>query len=54
MYHRPDQLMGCGGLRYGGGANGLVLFIRAIPYNYYALLTLLMIIVISILNIDFG
>ncbi len=36
------------------GANGLVLFIRAIPYNYYALLTLLMIIVISILNIDFG
>lgn len=36
------------------GANGLVLFIRAIPYNYYALLTLLMIIVISILNIDYG
>ena len=36
------------------GANGLVLFMRAIPYNYYALLTLLMIIIISVLNIDYG
>ena len=34
--------------------NGIELFIRQIPYNYYCLLTLLMIIVISLLNIDFG
>ncbi len=34
--------------------NGIELFIRQIPWNYYCLLTLLMIVVISILNLDFG
>ena len=34
--------------------NGIELFIRQIPYNYYCLLTLVMIIVISLLNIDYG
>lgn len=36
------------------GTNGLVLFIRAIPYNYYALLTILMMVTITILKIDYG
>lgn len=36
------------------GEDGLALFISAIPYNYYALLTILMMVTISILNIDFG
>ena len=36
------------------GYNGLDLFIRSIPFNFYALLTILMIIVISILKLDFG
>lgn len=36
------------------GTNGLTLFMQAIPYNYYALLTLLMIAVISLRNIDYG
>ncbi|MBE5799701.1 MAG: Na+/H+ antiporter NhaC family protein [Clostridiales bacterium] len=36
------------------GTNGLTLFMQAIPYNYYALLTLLMIVVISLRNIDYG
>ena len=36
------------------GTNGLVLFIRAIPYNYYALLTILMMVSITILKIDYG
>ena len=36
------------------GTNGLTLFMKAIPYNYYALLTLLMIVVISIQNFDYG
>ena len=36
------------------GTNGLVLFIRAIPFNYYALLTLIMMISITILKIDYG
>ena len=33
--------------------NGLTLFINAIPYNYYAIFTLVMLIVISIFDIDF-
>ena len=34
--------------------SGIQMFIKQIPYNYYCLLTLVMIIVISILNIDYG
>ena len=34
--------------------SGIQMFIRQIPWNYYCLLTLLMIVVISLLNIDFG
>ena len=34
--------------------SGIEMFIKQIPWNYYCLLTLLMIVVISILNIDFG
>ena len=34
--------------------NGIELFLKQIPWNYYCLLTLLMIVVISILNIDYG
>lgn len=36
------------------GTNGLMLFIRAIPYNYYALLTIVMMVSIVILKIDYG
>ena len=36
------------------GYNGLDLFIRAIPYNFYSLLTIVMIIAISLMNFDFG
>ena len=34
--------------------NGFDMFIRQIPWNYYCLLTLVMIVVISVLNIDYG
>ena len=34
--------------------NGLSLFIKAIPYNFYSLLTILMIIMICVMNFDFG
>ena len=34
--------------------NGIELFVKQIPYNYYCLLTLIMIIVISIINLDYG
>ncbi len=36
------------------GTNGLMLFIRAIPYNYYALLTILMMVVLTVLRLDYG
>ncbi len=36
------------------GTNGLVLFIRAIPYNYYALLTLFMMILLTLFKLDYG
>ena len=36
------------------GLNGLELFIKAIPYNYYALLTILMMFVLAIGKFDFG
>ncbi len=34
--------------------NGIQVFIQQIPYNYYCLLSLVMIIVISLLNFDYG
>ena len=34
--------------------SGIEMFIKQIPWNYYCLLTLVMIVVISLLNIDYG
>ena len=36
------------------GQNGLELFIRAIPYNFYSLLTIFMIIAICLMKFDYG
>ncbi len=36
------------------GEDGFSIFIRAIPYNYYAILTIVMMIIIVILKIDYG
>lgn len=36
------------------GANGLELFIRAIPYNFYALLTVAMMVILTLVNFDYG
>lgn len=36
------------------GEDGLSLFIRAIPYNFYALLTIIMMVGLVLLKIDFG
>ena len=36
------------------GVNGLDLFIRAIPYNFYALLTILTMLCLTMTNTDFG
>ena len=34
--------------------NGLALFVRAIPYNFYSLLTIVMIIAITLMKFDYG
>ena len=36
------------------GEDGLSIFIRAIPYNFYALLTIAMLVILSLGNIDYG
>ncbi len=36
------------------GEDGLALFIRAIPFNFYALLTIIMMIVIAVMKVDYG
>ena len=36
------------------GVNGLTLFLRTIPYNYYALLTLVMMVCLVVMDFDFG
>ncbi|MCR4830201.1 MAG: Na+/H+ antiporter NhaC family protein, partial [Pseudobutyrivibrio sp.] len=36
------------------GTNGLALFIRAIPYNFYAFLTIAMMVTLAVTNHDFG
>ena len=43
------------GFAKGAGAeNGMSLFIRAIPYNFYALLTIAMMIFLAVSNFDYG
>jgi len=37
-----------------GEENGLTYFIRAIPYNFYSLLTIVMIITIALMKLDYG
>lgn len=36
------------------GEDGLALFIKAIPYNFYALLTIVMMIGLTVLDVDYG
>ena len=36
------------------GTNGLMLFVQAIPYNYYALLTILMMVLLCVFGIEYG
>ncbi len=36
------------------GTNGLMLFIKAIPYNYYAILTIVMMVLLAVMELDFG
>ncbi|MBO4319896.1 MAG: Na+/H+ antiporter NhaC family protein [Treponema sp.] len=36
------------------GTNGLTLFVQAIPYNYYALLTIVMMLCLTLFKMDYG
>lgn len=38
----------------GSGISGIQLFIKAIPYNFYSLLTIVFVIVLSIMGFDYG
>ncbi|HOP10026.1 MAG TPA: Na+/H+ antiporter NhaC family protein [Oscillospiraceae bacterium] len=38
----------------GTNIDGFAMFIKAIPYNFYAILTIVMLIMITLLNFDFG
>lgn len=40
--------------RGAGAENGISLFVQAIPYNFYALFTILMMVIIAVAKIDFG
>lgn len=40
--------------RSAGAENGISLFIRAIPYNFYALFTIIMMIVLAVTKFDYG
>ena len=40
--------------RGAGAENGISLFVEAIPYNFYAILTIIMMIVISVAKFDYG
>lgn len=42
------------GFAQGSGMNGIELFIRAIPYNMYAILTIVMMITICVAKFDYG
>lgn len=42
------------GFAEGSGMNGFQLFISAIPYNFYAILTIVMMLMIAILRFDYG
>ena len=57
MYHRTNQLLGGGsdflrpiGFRY----QWLAVFLQTIPYNLYAILTLVMLLGVTLLRVDFG
>ena len=36
------------------GTNGLMLFVSAIPYNYYAILTIVMMVVLTVTGLEYG
>ena len=40
--------------RSAGEDNGIKLFIRAIPYNYYALFTIVMMVILALVKFDYG
>lgn len=55
MYHCTDFILGSS--RYPGfveGEDGFSIFIRAIPYNFYAILTILMMIAMVVMKVEYG
>ena len=50
----PDFFLGCSVTGFVEGEDGFAMFIRAIPYNFYALLTIVMMLTIVWLKVDYG
>ena len=54
MYYRTDLILGAAVTGFVEGEDGFSIFIRAIPFNYYALLTIVMMVTIVVLKMDYG
>lgn len=54
MYHAPISSWAAAVTGFVKGEDGFSIFMRAIPYNYYALLTILAMVLIVVLKIDYG
>ena len=54
VHHRADFFLGGCCYRLCRGEDGFALFIAAIPYNFYALLTIAMMIFIAVTGFDYG
>ena len=54
LYDRTDLFLGSSSIRYGGRgcvSPGIELFVRAIPYNYYSLLTIVFVVGMALMGI---
>ena len=54
VHHSADFFLGCSRDGIVEGEDGFSIFIRAIPYNFYALLTIVMMIGLAVLKVDYG
>ncbi len=54
MHHCTYIIVGSRGYRLCKGEDGFSIFIKAIPYNYYALFTIIAMMTLVVLQVDFG
>ena len=54
MYHCTDSSWAAAVTGFVEGEDGFSIFLRAIPFNYYALLTILTMVLLVVLKVDYG